>query len=161
MSVQPIVRRHLAIQADRFAAVVEAMPDTAINWRPSDETTNSIAQIVRHVLAYQEFFLATALGESPIRDEAAFERMHERSLDNDPATQAELLALLADARARMEEQLDRLDALGMEESVVAPSGRPVSRLSILVRAPIHAAEHLGHAELTRQMWERHAGEVTT
>lgn len=156
MPVMPIVRRHLAIQADRFTAVVQAAPDVAINWRPSDASTNSIAQIVRHVLDYQEFFLATALGESPVRDEAGFARMHARSLRDDPITRDELLGLIAAARARMEEQLGRLDALDGEESVIAFSGRPVTRLSILVRAPVHAAEHLGHAELTCQMWERDA-----
>src|SRR5438309_435809 len=99
MSVIPIVRRHLATQADRFTAVVQEAPETAINWRPSDEVTNSIAQIVRHVLAYQELFLAIPLGESPIRDEAALERMHEQSLTDDPITRDELLGLIADARA--------------------------------------------------------------
>jgi hypothetical protein len=156
MSVIPIVRRHLAIQADRFTEVVKAAPEAAINWRPSDETTNSIAQLVRHVLAYQEFFLATTLAESVIHDEAAFERMHAQSLRDEPATRDQLLGLLADARARMEEQMARLEALDVEENVVAFSGRSVSRLSMLVRAPVHAAEHLGHAELTRQMWEQYA-----
>lgn len=156
MPVLPIVHRHLAIQADRFTDVVNALPEEALNWRPSDTTTNSVAQIVRHVLTYQEFFLTSALGESTVRSEEDFRQIHAESLRDDPVTRAALLGVIADARARLEDQCARLDTLDEEGTVIAFNGRAVTRLSILARAPIHAAEHLGHAELTRQMWERDA-----
>lgn len=155
MPLARFTHRLLAGQWDRYTAVVEALPDDALMWRPGDGTTNSVAQIVRHVLAYQDFFLETARVESPIRDQAAFEQMHEDSLRDDPVTRAELLEIIAAGRQRMDAHYTRLEAMDITEQVPAPSGRTVERLTILTRAPVHAGEHLGHAELTKQLWAQH------
>src|SRR5437763_2244226 len=86
--VVEVVQGMLNEHADRFSAVVEGMPAEALTWRPGDETTNSVAQLVRHVTSVQNVLLSRALGESPSHS-------HEYSLRNDPATQEELLGLIA------------------------------------------------------------------
>src|SRR5436309_1997646 len=105
-----VVQGMLDGQAERFGAVVDALPEGALNWRPGDETTNSVAQLVRHVTAVQGLLLARALGEP-------FEYDHNHSLRNDPATKEELHGLIADAKAKMDDDLARLDSMDMSEAI--------------------------------------------
>jgi len=62
--VQPIVqfaRVTLGHIDERFIKAIEAMPEEALNWQPGDETTNSLAQIVRHVASGRKFMLGIVL----------------------------------------------------------------------------------------------------
>jgi hypothetical protein len=140
-----VVRGMLNEQAERYTQVVKGMPEEALNWRPGDETTNSVAQIVRHVTAAQDWLLGIALGDTPEWD--------QNSLRNEPATKEELLGLIAAAQARKEEQLARIDLLDMSETLASEDG-PGLRGYFVVHCAEHGAEHLGHAELTKQLWEQ-------
>lgn len=142
-----VVQRMLDGQAERYGKVVDGLPAEALNWRPGDEETNSVAQLVRHVTAVQGLLLARALGER-------FEYDHTRSLRNDPATAEELRGLIADARAKKDDALARLDGMDMSERITAPNRDPVLRAQYVIHIADHGQEHLGHAELTKQMWEQ-------
>ena len=139
-----VVQRMLNGQAERYGKVVDALPDDALNWRPGNDETNSVAQLIRHTTAVQNVLLARALGESVAHN-------HEQSLRNDPATKGELHGLLADAKAKKDEQLARLD--GMDMSEMLDNGR-APRAYFIIHTADHGQEHLGHAELTRQLWEQ-------
>ena len=141
-----VVQRMLDGQAERYGKVVEALSDEGMNWRPGNEETNSVAQLVRHVTAVQNLLLARALGESP-------EYSHDYSLRSDPATKAELHGLIAAAKAKKDEQLARLD--GMDMSEMLDNGR-APRAYFIIHTADHGQEHLGHAELTKQLWEQRA-----
>jgi len=73
-----VVQRMLDGQAERYGNVVDTLPEDALNWRPGNEETNSVAQLVRHVTAVQNVLLSRCLGET-------VEHNHEYSLRNDPA----------------------------------------------------------------------------
>lgn len=133
-------------QAERYGKVVDAMPDDALTWRPGNEETNSVAQLVRHVTAVQTVLLARALGEP-------MEHNHEYSLRNDPATREELHGLIAGAKAKKDEQLMRLDAMDMSEMLPSQRG-PTMRANYVIHTADHGQEHLGHAELAKQLWEQ-------
>ncbi len=141
-----VVRRMLDGQAERYGNVVDGLPEEALNWRPGNEETNSVAQLIRHVTSVQNVLLARALGESVTHN-------HEQSLRNDPATKEELRGLLADAKARKDEQLTRLDGMDMSE-MLPGRDRPVLRAHYIIHTADHGQEHLGHAELTKQLWEQ-------
>ncbi|MCA1668003.1 MAG: DinB family protein [Thermomicrobia bacterium] len=141
-----VVQKMLDGQAERYKNAVDGLPEEALNWRPGDQTTNSVAQLVRHVTAVQTVLLASALGESP-------EHNHEYSLRNDPATAEELRGLIAAAKAKKDEQLARLDALDMSEMIPRQRG-PVMRAYLVIHTADHGQEHLGHAELAKQLWEQ-------
>ena len=143
-----VVQRMLDGQAERYGNVVDAMPGDALTWRPGNDETNSVAQLVRHVAAVQNVLLSRGLGE-------AVEHDHEYSLRNDPATKEELHGLIADAKAKKDEQLARLDSTDMSEML--PGGRgPTMRAHYVIHTADHGQEHLGHAELTKQLWEQRA-----
>lgn len=141
-----VVQRMLDGQAERYGKVVDELPDEALNWRPGDEETNSAAQLVRHVTAVQHLLLGRALGESPAYD-------HTHSLRNDPATKEELRGLIADAKAKKDAQLARLDEMDMSEMLPGQRG-PTMRAHYVIHTADHGQEHLGHAELTKQLWEQ-------
>jgi hypothetical protein len=141
-----VVQQMLDGQAERYGKVVDALPEDALNWRPGNEETNSVAQLVRHVTAVQNVLLARALSEP-------LEHNHAYSLRNDPATKAELHSLIAAAKEKKDEQLARLN--GMDMSEMLPSQRePTMRARYIIHTADHGQEHLGHAELTKQLWEQ-------
>jgi DinB family protein len=141
-----VVQRMLDGQAERYGNVVDALPEEALNWRPGNDETNSVAQLVRHVTAVQNVLLARALGESPQHD-------HAYSLRNDPATKEELRGLIATAQAKKDEQLARVDTMDMSEALPGQRG-PTPRAHYVIHTADHGQEHLGHAELTKQLWEQ-------
>lgn len=143
----------LTMQAERYTRVVEGLPEEVLNWRPGDETTNSVAQLVRHVYEGLPWLLGMATGEATMMDQDARLRRHLRSLRNDPATKEELLGIIQTAMGEKERLLAVIDGLDLGEEI-SPSGRPRQRFFFVGLAIDHSAEHLGHAELTKQMWEQ-------
>ena len=148
--MQPIIafaqRAHATISA-RFRAVVETLPDGALTWQPPAPEANSVAQLVRHVATGQRHMLGVAEGAPP-----AITSMdpRERGLHNDPATRAELLALLTQMDADREARLARLDRLDLGEAT--PAGSDLTRFVWVGLSIGEAQEHLGHTELTAQLW---------
>jgi uncharacterized damage-inducible protein DinB len=142
-----VVQQMLNGQAERYTAVVEGVSQEALNWQPGSEM-NSIAQLVRHVTAVQNVLLERGLGNSPAYD-------HAHSLRNDPATKEELLGLIAEAGAKKDDQLARLDAMDMSETIETPRGAML-RAYYVIHVADHGQEHLGHAEITKQLWEQRA-----
>ncbi len=141
-----VVLRMLDGQAERYGKVVDALPEDALNWQPGNAETNSVAQLVRHVTAVQNVLLGHALGE-PV------EHNHQYSLRNDPATKEELRGLIAAAKAKKDEQLALLDAMDMSTMLPGQRG-PTMRAHYVIHTADHGQEHLGHAELTKQLWEQ-------
>ncbi len=142
-----VVQQMLNAQVARYEKVVGGLPQEGLNWRPGNDATNSVAQLVRHVAAVQEMLLDRALDGSPEYD-------HAYSLRNDPATGTELLGLLARAKARKDDQLARVDAMDMAEMM---DNGQAPRAYFVIHAARHGQEHLGHAELTKQLWEQRGG----
>ncbi len=142
-----VVQTMLDGQAERFGKVVEGMPEEALNWRPGNEETNSVAQLIRHTTAVQGVLLGRALGDAPAHD-------HAHSLRNDPATKEELHGLIADARAAKDQHLAKLDEMDMSEMIPNQSRGPVLRAQYVIHTADHGQEHLGHAELAKQLWEQ-------
>jgi hypothetical protein len=143
--------------ADRFRRVVEGLPDTALSWQPTATGTNSVAQLVRHVVAGQRHILGLAEGKPPTITSMD---ARVRGLHDDPATRAELLELLAGMDADRAARLDRLATLDLEEALPAAGG--MTRFDLLAHSVGEAREHLGHAELTAQLWQaQHATTETT
>jgi len=159
--VQPIVQFAqftLGHCDERFIKAIEAMPEEALNWKPGDETTNSIAQIVRHVYLARRFTLGIALGEAPTFSGPPDERV--RGLHNDPATHAELVGIIRESEALWKDSLARLDATELSELIPSPFGEPRPRFIWIAANLGETREHLGHAELTVQMYQRYGASQT-
>ena len=129
--------------------LVADLPAEALNWRPTEGTdehaSNSLAVLAAHVAGAERFWIAESIGERP------------KTRDRD----AEFALVAADVA----ELLGRLDAAAAETREVfagltpadLDSTREVRGRSVTVRWGIlhiiaHTALHLGHMQITYQLW---------
>lgn len=78
-----------------------------------------------------------------------------RGLHNDPATHAELMGMIHEAESQWKGALAQLDALDLTEPVPSPFGEPRPRFFWIAANLGETREHIGHAELTVQMYQRY------
>lgn len=149
----------LAVYAGQFRLILDGLCDTldglgeeALNWRPSPPGANSIYVLAAHTLGNAEaWVLGIACGQPIVRDRPA----EFAAGGPDPS------GLIAKAR-ELGRQFD--DALGLLPQKVLdeirqphPSlfgegtPRPVSVRQALMVAIEHAAHHVGHIDITRDM----------
>jgi uncharacterized damage-inducible protein DinB len=144
-----------SIEGMRGAIV--GLPAEALNWRPSGEGTNPIAVLAVHALYSTRSWLAVATGAPlPDRDRDA----EFRTVVADPGELLETVdRLAADCGALLATE-DAFEPGTMRESHFrASSGRVevVSGAWALLHAVEHLREHMGHAQLTRQLWDEREG----
>jgi hypothetical protein len=138
-------------QAERYRKSVEGMPDAALTWQPTSAETNSVAQIVRHVFEGLPWLLGIVCGAPPPTPEQLQQR-RARMWRNDPTTKQALLETITQGLQARDAALADLDAMDLNDEVQA-FGSPRRRLFLLAGFVSHSAEHLGHVELTKQLWE--------
>lgn len=144
-AIRETTRTILHDQHRRWREVVDGLDADALNWRPGEET-NSLAVLVSHALDAERFLLATAVDATIERDREA----HFRATANGPD---ELLAYIDEVERDVDGYLDQLtdDLLATE---ITRGPRSVTGAWWALHAVEHSCEHIGHAELTRQMWEQ-------
>jgi uncharacterized damage-inducible protein DinB len=138
---------HLRNQVRELAA---GLPAEALNWLPlppgeQGDATNSLAVLAAHVAGSEHFWIGEVVGgRPPTRDRDAEFATH--------ATDArELLALLDRTAAETTEVLSALPATALDgERRIAD--RTVTVRWCLLHVAAHSALHLGHAQLTYQLW---------
>jgi hypothetical protein len=135
---------------------ISGLPADALNWLPSQDGTNPIAVLAVHAMHSTRSWLAVAVGAPlPARDRDA----EFRTVVDDPGELLETVDGLAeDCRALL--AVDAFEPGVMRESHLrASSGRAevVSGAWALLHAVEHLREHMGHAQLTRQLWEGREG----
>lgn len=137
---------------DKICGAIEGMTADQLNWRPSISDANSCYVIATHTLGnIRAWALGICCGHEIARDRPAEFR----------AEGHEAAPLIERARAlkrAIEEALGALDPSTLDEERPARqelwgagSARPVTGREALLHAIEHAAEHLGHIELTRDL----------
>lgn len=137
----------------QVGALLASLPEpemaAALNWRPLegsiDHATNSLAVLAVHVAGAEHFWIGEMIGGLP------------NTRDRD----AEFLTTAANAS----ELIARLDALGQETRAVLAGltpanldetrsvrGRTLSVRWMILHVIDHTALHLGHMQLTYQLW---------
>jgi len=135
---------------DELRSTIDGCAAEELNRRPVEDDTNPLAVLVTHALASTRSWLSLATGAPP----------PERDRP------AEFLVVVGDADAFM----DRFDAIAGEcrallegDVVFEPgatgtaswnadgAGEPVTSAWALLHALEHLREHVGHAQLTRQL----------
>jgi uncharacterized damage-inducible protein DinB len=135
------------IHTDLMKAV-DGLPGAALDWTPGAET-NSINVLIVHLTASEKYWIgAVALGEPT--DRVRDEEFQARGL-----TAAELNQRLTAADEYVRQALPRFTLADLE--TVRKSPRNEKAFSVgwcLLHALEHSALHLGHIQLTRQLWEQ-------
>lgn len=139
----------LEAQHQKIGQLLAGLPAAALNWRPlaeGGESTNSIAVLVTHTLGAERYWLGEIFGGRPI----ARNREAEFVVTvDDPAALPRALAE-ADrfARAALTETPP-----GRLEEIMPARGEMVTGRWAALHALEHTALHLGHLQLTAQLWQ--------
>lgn len=153
--MHPVYEAGLLIARDSLAMMREALdglPEEALGWRPVP-SANTIAVLVTHAIVATDFWLACAAGAGPSREEYVGERRPEAFREH-PATPDGLRAAL-DA---FSDSLDALLGTGGDAELLArmpwkaDNGRNMTGAECLGQAVGHLREHVGHVQLTRDLW---------
>ena len=123
-----------------------------LNRRPAGDDTNSLAVLVAHALGATRAWLSVAAGTTiPDRDRDA----EFRTVVEDPRA---FMAWFEEAAAGCRSVLDTDEPFEPERVGTAPwtsqPDAPVTAAHALLHALEHLSEHVGHAQLTRQLRDR-------
>ena len=138
------------VHAELERCLDEAPPE-ALDWSPGPEM-NSLAVLAAHVAGAERYWIGEVAGGEPAN------RVREREFETAGLAAAALKERLAQSLAHSHSVLERLtyDDLGRE----VYSTRHQSTYSLayaLLQALAHGAEHMGHMQMVRQLWDQRNG----
>jgi uncharacterized damage-inducible protein DinB len=133
----------------QIEGLLEDLPAEAINWRPlageADHVTNSLAVLVTHVTGAEQYWIGQLLGG--------------REIDRQRETE---FRVVSDDVESLRQRLRATDQLTREVLTSVDPARLAERVQIrednltlrwgVIHMIEHAANHLGHMQLTIQLW---------
>lgn len=146
--MEPIAEAALAIAKtghQAFREAVQRANGSALNWQPAAETS-SVYMLVHHALNAEKRWLARAVGQ-----EFLYEREADFQLRGD--TPADLLRRIDQADADVSDYLSRLRPTDLTRRIVYRD-QEVSGAWAVIHALEHVREHVGHIDLTLQVWSQ-------
>ena len=128
---------------------LEALPDEALDWMPGPEM-NSVSIITVHTTGSIRFWVGdVVMQESSHRNRDA--EFLVTGLGRD-----ELVRRLTDTETYLRAAFEKLTLSDLETERLHPrQGYNVTVASALLHALDHAATHVGHIQLTTQLWHQH------
>jgi len=130
-------------------ALLEGLPPEALDWRPirgeGDWATNSLAVLAVHLAGSQTYWMREIIGLTPIQ------RDREAEFAAQGVSLADLKARLDAAGKIVEEVLSPLSERQMEEERKFRD-KPITVRGGILQVIDHVAQHIGHMQLTRQLW---------
>ena len=146
-SFEDYLGRIQALHADMKSAI-EGLPVEALDWSPGPHM-NSLCAVVVHTAGSQRYWIGDVVGQDPSgRNREAEFRAHGMN--------AVMLKLrLDETRAHTRSVLAELAPQDLETLRASPSnGRRFTVAWALAHALEHTAIHVGHAQITRQLWDQ-------
>jgi uncharacterized damage-inducible protein DinB len=130
-----------------LAATVEGLPAEALDWQPGSDM-NSLVVLLTHTAGSERYWIGEIVGEEPA------DRVRAQEFETEGKTAEELQEQLNVALAHSRQILSALSLDNLAEARLIPEqGRSCTVAWALLYALEHTAQHLGHAQITRQMWE--------
>ncbi len=129
-------------------ASLEGLPPEALDWVPGPGM-NSLTVLVFHLTGSERYWIGdVAMGEFSGRNRDAEFAARGAGIEV-------LRRRLEDALAYAQNALARLNPEQLGQERLAPSdGRKVTAAWAVLHALEHACVHLGHIQMTRQLWEQ-------
>ena len=143
-------REHLRATRDEYRTTIGAMSPEAINGRPGPDT-NSAAVLVTHIAGSEGELLRVIRGLPAPRDRDAEFHVTAESA-------GELLAKLDAMEAVFDELAPGITADDLRAERTRFSGRTNTGLYWLLHNITHQREHLGHLQLTAQLFVQQHGD---
>jgi uncharacterized damage-inducible protein DinB len=136
--------RYIRRSVERILACLEGVEEADLNWRPL-ENANSLYILAVHVIANVEANILGALCSQDIvrhRDE----EFKARGSSVEPVLQR-----WRDVQERVSSHLAKLSSSDLDKEYDHLRRGKITGRDLLVAIARHAAEHVGHAELTRDL----------
>lgn len=138
--------RYISSSLDRLVQLSQTIDSDGLDWSPPAPGTNKIAVLVVHTLGNaEENILQTLCGQPVGRDRSG-------EFASRAATTDELRARWQDLRPRLKAALSQLTTVDLNSDKQHPRRGPIPGREVLIVVARHAAEHLGQAELTRDLY---------
>jgi uncharacterized damage-inducible protein DinB len=133
---------------ERMDGIFSDLPVEALDWTP-DPGMNSMTVLVVHTLAALDYWVGHMLGGEPTtRDRSAEFEVHGYS-------KSKLHDLLNETRARVDQVLDKLTMADLDRKEYSPIHKDYFTGNFsLAHALSHTALHVGHMEITLELWEQ-------
>lgn len=141
------LRTRLEYELDRLVETIAGLDEQAVNWKPSPLGTNSLLVLVTHALASAEDHVVNKAAGKPVVRNRDAEFSVKGSATNLSSRAALVRQRIGEALAELEGRLDEERDPPLEKW----SGPATVRDRIL-HAISHTAEHVGHAQLTRDLY---------
>jgi len=129
--------------------LIADLPAETLNWRPiegeDEHATNSLAILVAHVAGAEHFWIGEVVGGRPAT------RDRDAEFATKASDAASLVRLLEQIGAETREVLTGLNPEDLEGSREA-RGRTIPVRWCILHVVDHTALHLGHMQLTYQLW---------
>jgi hypothetical protein len=140
-------RLRLEYEIDRLLETIAELDEEAVNWKPPVPSANSLLVLVTHALASAEDnVVRRAAGKTVVRNRDA-EFAATGGGSHLSARANEVRGRIAEALASLEGRLDE-----ERESTFGKWPTRWTARDSLVHAISHTAEHVGHAQLTRDLY---------
>ncbi len=134
----------------QVSVLITDLPVEALNWRPieaeDDHATNSIAVLTTHLAGAEHFWIAEVIGRFP----PTRHRMSE--FLTQVASISELMEILDSTGQQTRTVLSALSPDDLEGTREA-EGRKIPVRWAILHVIDHTALHLGHMQLTYQLWK--------
>jgi hypothetical protein len=134
---------------DQIKSMLEGLPEEALDWHPiegeGELATNSLGVIVSHLAGSALYLIEEIIGGQPVH------RDREAEFATRRVKASTLKARLDEAVKIVEEVLSPLKEDQMEEDRKYRD-RTAKVRWIILHVIEHTAQHLGHMQLTRQLW---------
>lgn len=134
---------------DRAKAAIEGMGVEELNWAPLNADTNSPCALASHMAGAETMWIHQIVGGLDVS------RNRDAEFAATSNSAVRLVDLLDKVGASSRKVLSKLngDELGKARTRPdRPDAQPVAVRDSIVRVIAHLAEHVGHLELTKQMY---------
>ena len=134
----------------QIGRIVQTVPPEALNWRPDedadDHAMNSLAVMAIHVAGAEHFWIGEVVGKLPAT------RNREAEFEAVVADTAVLTQTLENVRTQTRTILQNLTQADLDGIRIARDRQVPTRWAIL-HVIDHTALHLGHMQITAQLWQ--------
>ena len=128
---------------------IKDLPQEALDWAPGEET-NSIAVLAVHVAGGARYWFSDVLAGEPSG------RLRETEFQTRGMRAAEMEQRLASVLSYCRTALENVTVADLDAVRTSPrDGKVVTVGWILMHILEHTATHLGHIQLTSQLWKQH------
>lgn len=135
--------------ANGFSSALEGLPQEALDWSPGPEM-NSLTVLVTHTAAALRYLIGDLVAGEPSN------RVREQEFRAMGGDAAALSQRLAEVSAYCRKVVTQLSVADLDQMRISPQHKREFTVALcLFRSLDHMAEHMGHAQMTRLLWEQH------